>query len=93
MTGRPKVTIAGLGPAGSNLLTPETSAAIASAPVSILRTRRHPAAETLHVTMTCDDLYEAADTFDDVYAAVVERVVAAAVEAGHAGIRHVKDHG
>lgn len=83
MTGRPKVTIAGLGPAGSNLLTPETVTAIESAPVSILRTRRHPAAEALQVTTTCDDLYEAADTFADVYAAVVERVVAAAVESGH----------
>lgn len=83
MSGRPKVTIAGLGPAGPNLLTPETLAAIESAPVSILRTRRHPAAEPLQVTMTCDDLYEAADTFDDVYAAVVERVVTAAIDAGH----------
>ena len=84
MTGRPRVTIVGLGPAGSNLLTPETLAAIESAPASILRTRRHPAAEALQVTMTCDDLYEAADTFEDVYAAVVERVVTAATEAGHA---------
>ena len=76
MLGRPKVTIAGLGPADASLLTPETRAAVEAAPVSILRTSRHPAAAVVEATMTCDDLYEAADTFDDVYAAVVERVVA-----------------
>jgi tetrapyrrole methylase family protein / MazG family protein len=47
----------------------------------IIRTRQHPAAEELaearEVTF-CDDLYESADVFDDVYAAIAERVLAAA---------------
>lgn len=47
----------------------------------IVRTLQHPAAAQLaelRNVATCDDLYEAADTFEDVYAAIVERVVGAA---------------
>ncbi|MEM7285490.1 MAG: MazG nucleotide pyrophosphohydrolase domain-containing protein [Actinomycetota bacterium] len=84
MTGRPRVTIVGLGPAGPDQLTPETLAVLDGASPVILRTRRHPAADALGAAESCDDLYESADTFDDVYDAVVERVVVAATESGHA---------
>ena len=50
----------------------------------ILRTERHPAAAELAAgrdVTTCDDLYEAADTFEKVYSAIVDRVLRAA-EAG-----------
>ena len=80
----PRVTIVGLGPAGADLLTPATLAAIEAAPICILRTAVHPAAAVVADAITCDDLYESADTFDEVYAAVAERVVAAALEHGHA---------
>ena len=50
----------------------------------ILRTERHPAASEVgrrREVTTCDDLYEAAETFEEVYEAIVDRVLAAA-EAG-----------
>lgn len=50
----------------------------------ILRTGQHPAAVQLarsRQVTTCDDLYDSGETFDDVYGAIVSRVLAAA-EAG-----------
>ena len=44
----------------------------------ILRTGHHPAAEQLaerREVITCDDLYESAETFEDVYDAIVDRVL------------------
>ena len=49
----------------------------------ILRTERHPAASEVgrrREVTTCDDLYEAAETFEEVYEAIVDRVLAAAEE-------------
>ncbi|MGH8950599.1 MAG: nucleoside triphosphate pyrophosphohydrolase [Acidimicrobiia bacterium] len=49
----------------------------------IVRTLRHPAAEQLGAMreiVTCDDLYEGHETFDDVYQAIADRVLAAATE-------------
>jgi tetrapyrrole methylase family protein / MazG family protein len=52
---------------------------------TIVRTRRHPAAEVLPAsTVSCDDLYESADTIEDVYPAIVTRVVDAATRNGRA---------
>ena len=47
----------------------------------ILRTEHHPAASELagrREVTTCDDLYEAAETFEEVYDAIVDRVMEAA---------------
>ena len=47
----------------------------------ILRTGQHPAAVQLarsRQVTTCDDLYDSGETFDDVYGAIVSRVLAAA---------------
>ena len=47
----------------------------------ILRTSQHPAAAQLarsRQVTTCDDLYDAGETFDEVYEAIVSRVLAAA---------------
>lgn len=44
----------------------------------VVRTLRHPAAgelAALRPVVTCDDLYERADAFDDVYGAIVDRVL------------------
>ncbi len=52
--------------------------------VVIVRTLHHPAAEqlaSLRDVITCDDLYESRESFEDVYAAVAERVA----EAGSQG--------
>src|SRR5690606_3474003 len=56
--------------------------AIAAAPAVLLRTERHPAAAAIEGAPTCDDLYEAAERIEDVYPAVVERVVEVATREG-----------
>jgi len=45
----------------------------------VVRTRHHPAAEQLAARrkiVFCDDLYESRDTFESVYSAIAERVIA-----------------
>ena len=74
----------GLGPAGPELITTGARRRMAEAPVLLLRTRRHPAAAVHPDAATFDHHYEAAETFDEVYRAIVEDVVAAALEAGGA---------
>ncbi len=76
------VTIVGLGPGGHEHVTVETMRAIERIPHRFLRTARHPSADLVPDATTFDSLYEDADRFDDVYAAIVEAVVAAAVEHG-----------
>ena len=63
-------------------MTVETLRAIERIPHRFLRTARHPSADLVPDATTFDDLYESADRFDDVYAAIVEAVVAAAIEHG-----------
>ena len=82
MVRRPRVTVAGIGPAGAEMVTVEVLDAIARIPVRYLRTRRHPAAHVVGEADSFDELYEQADTFDDVYRAIVEHLVAAASEHG-----------
>lgn len=73
------ITIIGLGP-GSLDRVPELVRHFLLDPdrVVVARTRRHPAAEELareREVVFCDDLYEQADRFDDVYEAIAHRVV------------------
>lgn len=74
----PRIVVVGLGPAGPELITRETSAAIAAIPHQFLRTRRHPAAVALSGATTLDWLYEEARTFADVYRRIADELVAAA---------------
>ncbi len=78
--GRPRVTAVGLGPAGPSYLTGHVAGLMASAPRTFLRTSRHPAAAALVDVESLDHLYETAGTFEEVYRAIVEVVVAAAIE-------------
>jgi tetrapyrrole methylase family protein/MazG family protein len=78
---RPHITVVGLGPAGTDLLGDGTAALLAATGQAYLRTARHPAAGHVEGARAFDDLYETAATFDEVYAAVVEELVAAAVGA------------
>ncbi|MGH9274799.1 MAG: SAM-dependent methyltransferase, partial [Acidimicrobiales bacterium] len=78
----PRVVVVGLGPAGPDLLTAGTLAAIDAVAHRFVRTRRHPAATAVPDAVDFDDLYDAASSFEDVYAAIVDAVVAAAVEHG-----------
>lgn len=71
--------VIGLGPAGLEQLPQSTTALLLNPSYRVvLRTIAHPAAEelsTLREVVTCDDLYERADNFEEVYAAIVERVL------------------
>jgi tetrapyrrole methylase family protein / MazG family protein len=80
VTGR--VLVVGLGPAGPELLTEGTREAIARVPHRYLRTTRHPAASAVPGARSFDALYERSATFEEVYAAIVEALVAAAEEHG-----------
>jgi tetrapyrrole methylase family protein/MazG family protein len=78
----PRVVIAGLGPAGPDLVTAGTLAALAATPHRYLRTRRHPAASLVDDAIDFDSLYESEPSFEAVYAAIVEALVAGAAERG-----------
>jgi tetrapyrrole methylase family protein/MazG family protein len=81
---RPRITVVGLGPGDERWITRHALDAIASAPVRFVRTRRHPSAHLVGDGATAfDDAYDAADTFDDVYATITERLVEAAAQHGH----------
>jgi tetrapyrrole methylase family protein / MazG family protein len=80
---RPKVIVVGLGPAGAGLVPDVALRTLANAGRSFVRTSRHPAVEaaaavTPHGLESFDRLYEGAGTIDEVYAAIVEELVAAA---------------
>lgn len=73
------VLVVGLGPAGLGQLPDSTRALLLEPDYKVvLRTIAHPAAEelaALREVVTCDDLYDRADNFEEVYAAIVERVL------------------
>jgi tetrapyrrole methylase family protein/MazG family protein len=75
------IDIVGLGPGDLERVGSEPLALLNDPTRTVIvRTLRHPAAEqlaALRTVVTCDDLYDAADTFDDVYEAIAERVFAA----------------
>jgi tetrapyrrole methylase family protein/MazG family protein len=74
--------VVGLGPAGADLLGNDVAARLAAADGrAYLRTARHPAAARFEGVPAFDHLYEAAETFEEVYAGIVEALVAAALEA------------
>jgi tetrapyrrole methylase family protein / MazG family protein len=82
MNARPRVVVAGIGPAGPDQVTAEVLAAIERIPHRFLRTRRHPAASVVGEAQSFDDAYEQAETFDQVYLSIVEDLVAAATRHG-----------
>jgi tetrapyrrole methylase family protein/MazG family protein len=82
-TGKARITVVGLGPAGPELLTAATTAAISATPVRYVRTRRHPTVVAVPGAVALDRHYERATTVEDVYPAIVEELVAAAVRHGH----------
>ncbi|MEA2002374.1 MAG: nucleoside triphosphate pyrophosphohydrolase [Actinomycetota bacterium] len=81
----PQLLIVGLGPAGLDRL-PARTLTLLEAPerAVIVRTTHHPASEELaerREVVMCDDLYETATGFDEVYDSIADRVLAA-VELG-----------
>jgi tetrapyrrole methylase family protein/MazG family protein len=86
----PLVISAGLGPAGPELIPAQTLAAVAGAARVFVRTQRHPAVLAVLdasgvPVYSFDHHYERAERFEDVYAAIVEDLVAAALEVRAAG--------
>jgi tetrapyrrole methylase family protein / MazG family protein len=79
---RPRIVVVGLGPGGRDHVTAETLALIERIPHRYLRTGVHPSADLVGDAESFDDRYEVADTFDDVYVDIAERLVAAAGEHG-----------
>ena len=74
----PRVTVVGLGPGPSSHVTQATLDAIAASSHRFVRTVRHESVSLLGECTSFDDLYESQSTFDEVYSAIVERLVAAA---------------
>jgi tetrapyrrole methylase family protein/MazG family protein len=79
----PRITVVGLGPGDERWVTQQVRDAIASTPVRHVRTARHPSAVVVGDAVSFDDVYERADTFDDVYATIVDLLVSSAAEHGH----------
>ncbi|MGD9933396.1 MAG: nucleoside triphosphate pyrophosphohydrolase [Dehalococcoidia bacterium] len=76
------IHIVGLGPGDLGHLTIGTRDLLHSGSRVILRTRRHPTVDALDSVRTwtdCDDLYQSGAAFDDIYEAIAQRVVTAAV--------------
>ena len=79
----PRVIVVGLGPGDDRWVTQHTLDALAATPARFVRTRRHPSAHLVgDDAISFDDIYDAADTFADVYAIIVDRLVAAAAQHG-----------
>jgi hypothetical protein len=78
----PRVTVVGLGPAGPDLVTNSTSAAITRVGVRFLRTTRHAAASVVEPAESFDEVYEGATSLEEVYRTIVDRLVRAADEHG-----------
>jgi len=79
---RPVVQIIGLGPAGTGLLSQAATELIGRVDERRLRTRHHPAAAALAAAPSYDEVYDAAESIDEVYPAIVELLVADATEFG-----------
>jgi tetrapyrrole methylase family protein/MazG family protein len=82
---RADITIVGLGPGMLGDLSLAAWQALQEANQVILRTKRHPCVDELATSISfesCDDLYEARETFDEVYGAIVDRVLRAAQSDG-----------
>jgi tetrapyrrole methylase family protein / MazG family protein len=78
----PRLALVGLGPAGLDRVG-ETARSLLIDPSTtvFVRTLQHAAAEelaALRPVVTCDDLYDTAERFDDVYSAIAARVLEAA---------------
>jgi tetrapyrrole methylase family protein/MazG family protein len=76
------ITITGLGPGDFDRIPAATKLVLLDPDATVVvRTLEHPAAKELagmREVVSCDDLYESQDSFEAVYQAITDRVVAAA---------------
>ena len=74
----PGITLLGLGPGNPALLTREAWDVLSAADEIYLRTRQHPTVQGLPPNLkifSFDHLYENGETFEEVYATIVEKVM------------------
>ena len=74
----PGITLLGLGPGNPDQLTREAWEVLSAANEVWLRTRQHPTVGALPSTLSLysfDDLYENGESFDQVYEAIVEKIL------------------
>jgi len=71
----PTVRVVGLGPGDADLLTERAVRLITDSPVVRLRTRVHPAAAGLIDVISYDPWYEEANSFEELYGAIVDDLV------------------
>src|SRR5438270_2476663 len=76
------VVVVGLGPAGPELLTASVVEAIERIPHRYVRTTRHPAAVAVPEAHSFDEVYERADSLEEVYAEIVDGLAEAAASSG-----------
>lgn len=79
-----KITIIGLGPGDYDSLTIKAENMIKNAEELIFRTRKHPIVDKISAMGIkfddCDDIYDSADTFEEVYEIISEKVIKRAME-------------
>jgi tetrapyrrole methylase family protein/MazG family protein len=68
----PVVRVVGLGPSSADHVTERTARLIRESPVVRFRTLVHPSAADFGAVESYDELYERADSFDQLYADIVE---------------------
>ena len=78
----PRVSVVGLGPGAAEHVTEAVLAEIRRVPHRFARTSRHPSAHLVQPADSFVEVYEVADTFDDVYREICDRLVAAAAQHG-----------
>jgi tetrapyrrole methylase family protein/MazG family protein len=78
----PVVHVVGLGPGGADLLNVGTVDLLGVDRPRFLRTRRHPAASAVPDAESFDAVYDRAERIEQVYATIVEELVAAATASG-----------
>src|ERR1019366_822185 len=71
---RPRVRVVGLGPGDARYVTAGTAAALRDAAVARLRTNVHPGADEFAIE-SYDQWYESADSFEQLYARIVDDLV------------------
>src|SRR3974377_599146 len=77
---RPTIHVVGLGPGGDDLMTASARAAISPAAVFLVRPTRPPAAASPGPVAIYDELYESAETFEELYERIAGDLVRLARE-------------
>ena len=83
MTAIGRVTVCGLGPGGSGQITEATASMLDSGLPVYLRTSRHPSASRAVGAESFDHIYEAGESFDQIYQTIADALAEAARSTGH----------